>query len=121
MRRMVKEKLVKFDGTPLFPERFAYTVSYQLSDLEAALYAEVTVYVREEMNRADKLMEAGERKRGNAVGFALQTLQRRLASSPEAIHKSLRNRLERLERRFRGTSFSPVRPCDFLAKEPVRV
>ena len=36
MRRMVKEELVKFDGTPLFPERRAYTVNYTLSDAEAA-------------------------------------------------------------------------------------
>ena len=35
MRRMVKEQLVKFDGKPLFPERRAYTVSYELSDAEA--------------------------------------------------------------------------------------
>ena len=48
MRRMVKEKLLKFDGTPLFPERLAYTVSYRLSDAEARLYKEVTEYVREE-------------------------------------------------------------------------
>ena len=27
MRRMVKEEMVKFDGTPLFPERKAYTVN----------------------------------------------------------------------------------------------
>ncbi|MEM4412705.1 MAG: hypothetical protein QXD59_00355 [Candidatus Caldarchaeum sp.] len=37
MRRMIKERLVKFDGTPLFPERFAHTVPYWLSDLEARL------------------------------------------------------------------------------------
>src|SRR3989449_9922734 len=35
MRRMVKESLLKFDGTPLFPERIAYTVPYKLSDPEA--------------------------------------------------------------------------------------
>jgi hypothetical protein len=35
MRRMVKENLLKFDGTPLFPERIAYTVPYKLSDAEA--------------------------------------------------------------------------------------
>jgi len=29
MRRMVKEDLLKFDGTPLFPERSAYTVPLQ--------------------------------------------------------------------------------------------
>ena len=33
MRRMVKENLLKFDGTPLFPERIAYTVPYKLSML----------------------------------------------------------------------------------------
>src|SRR5438128_862352 len=42
MRRMVKEELVKFDGTPLFPERRAYTVNYKLSDIEVALYEAVT-------------------------------------------------------------------------------
>ena len=42
MRRMVKEKLLKFDGTPLFPERIAYTVPYQLSTAEASLYRAVT-------------------------------------------------------------------------------
>src|SRR5438477_3978381 len=45
MRRMVKEELVKFDGTPLFPERRAYTVNYKLSDIEVALYEAVTQYV----------------------------------------------------------------------------
>lgn len=35
MRRMVKEEFVKFDGTPLFPERRAYTADYKLSDAEA--------------------------------------------------------------------------------------
>ncbi|MFN0167946.1 MAG: helicase-related protein [Bryobacteraceae bacterium] len=34
MRRLVKEQLLKFDGTPLFPERRAYTVGYQLSNAE---------------------------------------------------------------------------------------
>lgn len=55
MRRMVKESLLKFDGTPLFPQRIAYTVPYKLSDAEAALYRTVTDYVREELNRAEAL------------------------------------------------------------------
>jgi len=101
MRRLVKESLVKFDGTPLFPERVAATVTYTLSDAEAALYKEVTEYVREEMNRADRLAREGEGRRGNTVGFALTILQRRLASSPEAIYQSLRRRRERLEKRLR--------------------
>ena len=97
MRRMVKEELVKFDGTPLFPERRAYTVNYTLSDIEAALYESVTSYVQTEMGKADQLQGA----RKGSVGFALTALQRRLASSPEAIYQSLRRRRERLENRLR--------------------
>src|SRR5512147_3344005 len=78
MRRMVKERLLKFDGTPLFPERIAYTVPYRLSDAEAQLYQAVTTYVREEFNRAEALQND---KRAGTVGFALTILQRRLASS----------------------------------------
>jgi len=98
MRRMLKEKLVKFDGTPLFPERIAYTVPYRLSDLEARLYKEVTDYVREEFNRAEALQDD---RHAGTVGFALTILQRRLASSPDAIYQSLRRRKERLESRLR--------------------
>jgi len=98
MRRMVKENLLKFDGTPLFPERIAYTVPYRLSEPEARLYKEVTEYVRDEFNRAEALAND---KRAGTVGFALTILQRRLASSPEAIYQSLRRRSERLQKRLR--------------------
>ena len=96
MRRLVKEELLKFDGKPLFPERIAYTVNYDLSPIEAQLYAAVTEYVQEEFNRADKL----NNERKTTVGFALTILQRRLASSPEALYQSLRRRRERLEHRL---------------------
>ncbi|MDA1189645.1 MAG: helicase-related protein [Chloroflexi bacterium] len=98
MRRMVKESLLKFDGTPLFPERIAHTVPYKLSEEEAALYKYVTEYVREEFNRVEALEND---KRAGTVGFALTILQRRLASSPAAIYQSLRRRRERLESRLR--------------------
>jgi len=98
MRRMVKEQLVKFDGKPLFPERRAYTLNYRLSPEEADLYRAVTTYVREQFNRADQLEHDG---RKGTVGFALTILQRRLASSPEAIYRSLERRRERLEKRLR--------------------
>jgi superfamily II DNA or RNA helicase len=97
MRRMVKEELLKFDGTPLFPERKAYTVNYELSQIESALYEAVTNYVQTEMGKADELQGA----RKGSVGFALTALQRRLASSPEAIFQSLKRRRERLENRLR--------------------
>lgn len=112
MRRMVKEKLLKFDGRPLFPERIAYTVPFKLSQAEARLYKDVTEYVRAEFNRAEALQND---KRAGTVGFALTILQRRLASSPEAIYQSLRRRRERLEKRLReldllhrGASTPPV-------------
>jgi SNF2 family DNA or RNA helicase len=97
MRRMVKENLLKFDGTALFPERMANTVPYRLSELEARLYKEVTDYVRQEFNRAEALRNE---KRAGTIGFALTLLQRRLASSPEAIYQSIRRRRERLEKRL---------------------
>lgn len=116
MRRMVKESLLKFDGTPLFPERIAYTVSYRLSEGEAALYRQVSDYVREEFNRAEAVQND---KRAGTVGFALTILQRRLASSPEAIYQSLHRRRERLEKKLRelqlmerGADATPIAATD---------
>ena len=99
LRRLTKEELLRFDGRPLFPERRAHTAQYELSGGEAALYEAVTAYVREEMNRAERFAARDDKRRQN-VGFALQILQRRLASSPAAIHESLRRRRERLENRL---------------------
>jgi len=96
MRRLTKEELLRFDGRPLFPERRAYTVKYDLSPQEAKLYTAVTEYVRDEMNRVQRFAEEDGKKRNN-VGFALQILQRRLASSSAAIYQSLKRRRERLE------------------------
>ena len=96
MRRLTKEELLRFDGRPLFPPRRARTVKYQLSEGETALYTAVTEYVRNEMNRVERFAEGDNKKRNN-VGFALQILQRRLASSPAAIYQSLKRRRERLE------------------------
>ena len=99
MRRSVKEEMLTFEGRPLFPERRAYSANYELSESEQGLYEEVTHYVREGMDRAREIEEK-DRRRGLVVGFALTALQRRLASSPEAIYRSLRRRLERLEKRL---------------------
>lgn len=115
MRRMVKEDLCKFDGTPLFPERRAYTIDYELSPAEQQLYQDVTAYVTEEMNRADRLRDAGQAKRGNNVGFALTVLQRRLASSPEAIYRSLERRRARLEAELEDVRRRGGHPAETLA------
>jgi superfamily II DNA or RNA helicase len=127
MRRMVKEDLKTFEGRPLFPERRAYTVAYELSDAEKSLYDAVTEYVRDQMNLADRLRDAGDKKRGFTVGFALTVLQRRLASSPEAILKSLERRHKRLEKRRNEMRYGPSsatdddlarRLRDLLGKDP---
>jgi superfamily II DNA or RNA helicase len=129
MRRMVKEDLKTFEGKPLFPERKAYTVAYELSPEEHDLYEAVTQYVREEMANADRLKQQGDSKRGFTVGFALTVLQRRLASSPEAILKSLERRQQRLTRRRNEMRYGTVasdqqdrdlasRLRDLLGKDP---
>jgi superfamily II DNA or RNA helicase len=117
MRRMVKEELLTFEGKPLFPERIAETVPYELSAGEKHLYLQVTRYVREEMDRADRL--GSENPRARTVGFALTVLQRRLASSTYAILRSLQRRHERLEAKRRemlNPRFSEVE--DELAQLP---
>ena len=97
MRRRVKENLRTFEGRRLFPQRFAHSLNFELSAHEAELYEAVTEYVRNGMDRASRMQEEGDRRRGIIFGFALAALQRRLASSPAAIHHSLRRRRDRLD------------------------
>ena len=123
MRRLVKEELLTFEGKKLFPERFAYTLKYELSDEEMELYKNVTEYVRTNFNRA---LEVLDPRRAHAVGFALTVLQRRLASSPEAIYQSLRRRRERLEKKLEfyqtardlhSATLDPDFPADFSEED----
>ncbi|MCL2784842.1 MAG: SNF2-related protein [Propionibacteriaceae bacterium] len=100
MIRRTKEELLTFEGKPLFPERRAYTVAYELSPGERELYERVTEYVCTQMGRAEQIIAQGETRRGQNIGFALTILQRRLASSPEAILRSLERREKRLSVRL---------------------
>lgn len=106
MRRMVKEEMLDFDGRHLFPERHAETVRYPLSPDEASLYRAVTDYVRSGMNKAQSIMST-DKRRGNSIGFALTVLQRRLASSPEAIYRSLMRRRDRLQMLLQAIDRNP--------------
>ena len=96
MRRQVKESLRTFDGRRLFPKRHAYSLKFELSEPENELYKAVTAYVSDGMNRAARMRDEGDKRRGIIIGFALAALQRRLASSPAAIYHSLRRRRDRL-------------------------
>ena len=119
MRRMVKEDLLTFDGKPLFPERHAETVAYDLSDGERDLYKSVTEYVRDGMNAANRIMRTDGR-RGNSIGFALTVLQRRLASSPEAILRSLERRHDKLSGLLEKIDAHPDRAAEILDEERKR-
>ncbi|MBR3747553.1 MAG: DUF3883 domain-containing protein [Selenomonadaceae bacterium] len=101
MRRLVKEDLLTFEEKKLFPERRAYTVNYGLSQQETELYNSVTDYVADGFNRAERLK--GNKK--TSVGFAMTILQRRLASSPQAIYRSLERRSDRLQNDLRKKTF----------------
>ena len=102
MRRLLKEELKKPNGDPLFPERISEVVTYDLSPLEKELYEQVTNYVKNEFNMAEDPKEDLRRDQKRAVGFAMTILQRRLASSPNAIYQSLRRRRENLEKILQG-------------------
>lgn len=88
--RRLKESMVSFEGTPLFPKRTTQTITFSLSSDELDLYNEVTAYVRLHFNRA-------KGNNNHSTAFAMMLLQRRLSSSIEAIYLSLVRRKERLE------------------------
>ncbi|KAB8136811.1 DEAD/DEAH box helicase [Gracilibacillus oryzae] len=94
--RRLKESMTNFDGTPIFPKRTTKKIKYQLSNEELDLYNQVTDYVREHFNRAVN-------KGSNSTAFAMMLLQRRLSSSIEAIHISLKRRKNRLEKLLERT------------------
>lgn len=89
MIRRLKESMVNFDGTPIFPKRTTKTIQYELTEDEVALYEAVTEYVRTHFNRA---LSSGHQ----STAFAMMLLQRRLSSSIEAIYKSLARRYKKL-------------------------
>jgi SNF2 family DNA or RNA helicase len=64
MRRLVKEQLLKFDGTPLFPERRAYTVTYDLSN-------ELDFIHFQEVKEQGKLAFSTTRMRGQPCSWTI--------------------------------------------------
>lgn len=94
--RRLKESMVNFDGTPIFPKRTTKTVLYTLTDDEMELYKSVTEYVRLHFNRA---VNAGN----NSTAFAMMILQRRLSSSVDALYNSLIRRRDRLTELLKDT------------------
>jgi superfamily II DNA or RNA helicase len=88
--RRLKEDLKDVDGRRLFPDRHAHTVAFRLNQEEFDLYKAVTAYINEFLPQA-----TGRRK--HSAALARTVFQRRLASSTQAIHESLRRRLQKQE------------------------
>ncbi len=86
--RRLKEDMHTFEGKAIFPPRYVRSVRFRLTPAEAALYNQVTRYVRDYFDKA---------KKNRSISFALMILQRRLTSSTHAIYRSLVRRKERLE------------------------
>src|SRR6266702_968408 len=84
--RRIKEELRDRDGNPLFTRRHASTVPFTLTWPEKRLYDHVTEYI----NRFLPYQQGSARR--HSVALARTVLQRRLASSLNAIHRSLERR-----------------------------
>jgi superfamily II DNA or RNA helicase len=85
--RRIKEELRDRDGNPLFTRRHVGTVPFTLTWPEEQLYKHVTEYI----NLFLPYQQGGGARR-NSIALARTVLQRRLASSLHAIHRSLERR-----------------------------
>jgi superfamily II DNA or RNA helicase len=90
-RKVPKEKMKDMAGNDLFLSRHPHTLDYELEGEEFALYNAVTDFVERQLREIK-----GENSK-SAAGFALTTMQRRLASSVRAIRRTLERRVARLE------------------------
>ena len=81
-------KIATRDPVDLFVERSAE---------EEAIYSEVEQFIRYEFQRAQQIRESRKR---NAIGFILAIYGKRLASSLEALRKTLARHSERVDQQF---------------------
>ena len=91
-RKVSKEIMRDMAGNKLFKDRHPRRVEYEITDREKDLYDQVTDFVAEKLRQI-----RGEQSRTTA-GFALTTMQRRVASSTRAIRRTLERRLDRIEK-----------------------
>ena len=96
LRRM-KEEMITFDETPIYPPRWSHTIAYPLKQgeiSEQSLYDEVTAYCENHFDLAGQYNQTAAR-------LAMMVLQRRLASSTFALWRSLIRRKEKLQATLR--------------------
>ncbi len=91
VRALLREVMIRNRRSSVgvrFPPREAAVYHLTLSPPERKLYNSVTGYIREELRQAQQL-PPGERKTGGALRLRLMTLQKQLASSPQAAAQGL--------------------------------
>jgi superfamily II DNA/RNA helicase len=91
-RKVSKEIMRDMAGNKLFKDRHPQRVEYEIDGDELELYEAVTEFV------SKKLKEIKGDQSKSTAGFALTTMQRRVASSTRAIRRTLERRLERIEK-----------------------
>jgi superfamily II DNA or RNA helicase len=91
-RKVSKEIMTDMAGRKLFKDRHPKRVEYEIDGIEWELYEAVTEFVSERLTALRR--DASK----STAGFALTTMQRRVASSVRAIRRTLERRLERIER-----------------------
>ena len=91
-RKVSKEIMRDMSGNKLFKDRHPQRVEYEITGDEWELYNAVTDFV------SKKLKEIRGDSPKSTAGFALTTMQRRVASSTRAIRRTLERRLDRLEK-----------------------
>ena len=91
-RKVSKEVMRDMRGQKLFKDRHPQRVQYEIDGDELALYNAVTDFV------SRKLSEIRGETRRTTAGFALTTMQRRVASRTRAIRRTLERRLDRIDR-----------------------
>ena len=123
-RKISKEIMRDMAGNKLFKDRHPKRVEYEITGGEWNLYTAVTDFV------STKLREIrGDRSKATA-GFALTTMQRRVASSTRAIRRTLQRRLDRLDKAledpaaylrsrkaFQATLFTDIEDLEDLDEE----
>lgn len=94
--RRAKEEMRRPDGGKLYAERIVETLPYNLTRPEGELLEQVQKFIRARYKRA----QAANRQ---SAAFALLTLERRLASSPQALRESLGRMRDAVHARLQRT------------------
>ena len=94
MIRRGKGRIKKADGTPVFKKREVVSIPISYTPEEMELYDEVTEYVVNEYNLA-------QREGDYIASFAMIILQKRMASSIYSLENSLKKRKQRIYQKLK--------------------